>query len=210
MNTSELFGEGYFLRAEGSNYHDYRWLGQPTIDMARSLTKLLGVQWGETICDIGCARGYVVRALRELGHAARGFDISSWAIENADPLVKDYVSTNFPEQPYDYFFMKDVAEHIPVAELSLTLVKLLGLVRTGILLIVPLSAESGGPFIRREDNQDCTHRIAWPIQEWLNFLTCLADPNEFIVSASWHWPQLKPSSNSPLKSCGFLLIKRIA
>lgn len=197
------------MRAEGSNYHDYRWLGQPTIDMAKSLIKLLGITWGETTCDVGCARGFCVRAFRELGYSAYGYDISRWAVENCDETVRAYVSNKFPSQPYDYFTLKDLAEHVPVAELSTMIVKLLELVKNSILLIVPLSHQSGGPYVRREDNLDQTHLNRWPLESWLDFLTSLAHPDKFIVSGSWHWPGIKPSSNAPLKSCGFLLIKRI-
>lgn len=210
MNASELYNEGYFMRGEGSNYVNYSWKPELTLPMARSLVDLLNIKPCDSIMDIGCARGYVCKALRELGIDAWGFDISSWAIANCDPSVKDYVSQTFPITPYDFFLCKDVLEHISVPELSKMVASLAALVRKSILIIVPLSHVAGGPFVRREDSRDETHIIQWPLESWMSFITSLVDTDTFIVSGSWHWPRIKPSSNSPLKSCGFLHIKKIA
>ena len=41
--------------------------------------------------DIGCAKGFLVRALRERGLEAWGFDHSAWAIERAEPAAQPYL-----------------------------------------------------------------------------------------------------------------------
>lgn len=212
MNIADLYGEDYFIRGADlglSNYRDYRWLPEQTHKMAKAMIALLEILESNTVCDIGCARGFLVRALRENGIEAFGHDLSRWAIEHCDPLVTDYVSREFPVVPYDFFTMKDIVEHIPVAELSVMLGKLLGLVLKSILIIVPLSSQAGGPYVRKEDNMDSTHLIRWPLESWLDYITSLAHPNKFLVSASWHYPGLKPSSATHPKSCGFLLITKI-
>lgn len=209
MNTSELFGEGYFIRAEGSNYKDYRWLGEPTLEMARHLIKLLGIEFGDTVVDIGCSRGYLVRALRETGVYAYGYDIAKWPIENCDEKVRSWVSNKFPDEPHEFFISKDTLEHVPVSDLSQMLLKLTGLVKKAILIIVPLSSESGGPYVRREDNLDSTHLIRWPLESWMDYVQSLVSTQDFIVSGSWHYPGLKPTSGTVMKSCGFILIKRV-
>lgn len=210
MNASELYGEGYFMRAEGSNYVNYSWQPALTIPMARSLVKLLEIEpLADTLCDIGCARGYLCKALRMIGVPAFGYDISAWAIANCDPDVKAYVSNVFPTEQHDFFFLKDLVEHVPLSDLSQMLSKLTSLVRKAILIIVPLSSESGGPYVRREDNMDSTHLIRWPLESWMDYVQGLVSTQDFIVSGSWHWPGLKPSSAIVLKSCGFVLIKRI-
>lgn len=49
---------------------------------------------------VGCARGFEVRYFRERGIDAWGIDVSKWAIDNCDYLVKDfcrlYDGENFP------------------------------------------------------------------------------------------------------------------
>lgn len=41
--------------------------------------------------DVGCAKGFLVKALRELGKEAFGFDHSAWAIEHAEQPVRQYL-----------------------------------------------------------------------------------------------------------------------
>ncbi|WP_404559169.1 glycosyltransferase family 9 protein [Bradyrhizobium niftali] len=46
----------------------------------------------ESFLDAGCAKGFLVRALRERGLQAWGFDHSPWAIEQAETAAYDYLS----------------------------------------------------------------------------------------------------------------------
>jgi 2-polyprenyl-3-methyl-5-hydroxy-6-metoxy-1,4-benzoquinol methylase len=46
----------------------------------------------ETFLDAGCAKGFLVRALRAAGKDARGFDHSAWAIEQADEATKPFLT----------------------------------------------------------------------------------------------------------------------
>ena len=40
-----------------------------------------------TSLDVGCAKGFVVEALTELGYDSYGWDVSEWAIAGAGPNV---------------------------------------------------------------------------------------------------------------------------
>ena len=64
-----------------------------------------------TCVDYGCAKGFLVHALRLLGSNAWGEDISEYAVENCHPSVKDYVSLP-NDNTYDLLICKDVLEHI--------------------------------------------------------------------------------------------------
>ncbi len=44
-----------------------------------------------SVLDIGCAKGFLVRAMRERGIDAFGFDHSPWAIEHAEPAARPYL-----------------------------------------------------------------------------------------------------------------------
>ena len=46
--------------------------------------------------DVGCARGYLVEALRELGVDAHGCDVSRYAVEHAAPGALGYVPARRP------------------------------------------------------------------------------------------------------------------
>ncbi|HEV2801613.1 MAG TPA: glycosyltransferase [Pyrinomonadaceae bacterium] len=45
----------------------------------------------ESFLDAGCAKGFLVRALRERGKDAHGFDHSPWAIRHAEPSAAAYL-----------------------------------------------------------------------------------------------------------------------
>lgn len=205
------YDETYYLRGKDagvSNYQDYRWLPRLTVPMARRLIDFLGIRPGSSLLDFGCARGYLVKALRHLWVDAHGCDISEWAIANCDPEVKDYVSTTLPDARFDYMVAKDVLEHLTLAELGPTLLTLTDNTRIAMLVIVPLTEEAGGSYVRAEDNMDATHQIRWPLPIWLEYMEDVL-PENLNVSASWRCPGLKPACAASPKSCGFFVIRRL-
>ena len=55
--------------------------------MAQVIIDYLDIHRGQKILDIGCAKGYLVKALRWLGRDAYGFDISDYALEKSDHIL---------------------------------------------------------------------------------------------------------------------------
>lgn len=211
---SSHYDADYYLRGPEtgkSNYENYSWKPDLTLPMADHLKRVLHIKDGERVLDFGCARGFLVKALRMRGVDAWGCDSSEWAIQNCDEGVKDYVSQGLPDGMFDHIIMKDVAEHIHPQQLSSILVGLLGCMRKSMLWIVPLSAHANEPYLRPEDNADPSHIIRWPLEQWLNFVErCrVFDPN-MIITGSWHYPGLKPASSEVPKSCGFIQFTRVS
>ena len=105
-----------------SGYSNFRWIPELTIPMCHTMINLLGITDHHTILDFGCAKGYVVKAMRLLHKNAWGVDISEYAISKADAGVKQYLFLNNPElhnsEPYDWVISKDVLEHIPYENLK--------------------------------------------------------------------------------------------
>lgn len=206
------FDADYFLRGKEcglSNYSNYSWLGEPTIALAKRLIEVMQIGMGETFLDFGCARGYLVKAMRQLEIEAYGYDISEWAVQNCDPDVKDYVRNSLLGNR-DHVLIKDVAEHIQPYDLADILSALIGTEPKTILIIVPLTKSKGGKYIRYEDGLDATHVIHWPLQDWMSFVQGCIKKDEFTLAGSWHIPGLKPTSLTHLKSCGFIMLKRHA
>jgi len=215
------YTEDYYLRGKQagiSNYENYRWLEEPTMALARRVLEVMEISqpMGMTFLDYGCARGYLVKALRRLGLGATGCDISQWAIENCDPEVVGYVAKEPAFKHYDHIWCKDVAEHMEPHELSRILDWMLKAAQKSILFIVPLARGGGqfnldnGWYVRDEDNQDKTHVIRWTLEQWMEFMWgCGIGGNEWQLQGSWHVPGLKPTSLSHPKSCGFITLRRI-
>lgn len=84
---SNPYTEGYFERGEGSNYHNYA--DDPGWRVtANVLNRFMPADGGEDIgerwlMEIAAAKGYFLRAAREVGYDTYGVDISEYATETA-------------------------------------------------------------------------------------------------------------------------------
>lgn len=78
--------------------------------------------------DAGCAKGFLVRALREHPIEAFGIDASEYAISEADQSIKDYVRvgsiTEPLDGPYDLITCIEVIEHLPDSEIENAITRL--------------------------------------------------------------------------------------
>ncbi|MFN2599501.1 MAG: glycosyltransferase [Pyrinomonadaceae bacterium] len=83
----------YFERGVKSNWAGgYSWRGFEGLfrQTAAFLTETFAE--ADSFLDAGCAKGFLVRALRGAGRDARGFDHSAWAIERADAATKPFLT----------------------------------------------------------------------------------------------------------------------
>lgn len=191
-----------------SNFTNYSWVPHLTLPMAEQLISVLGVnpQGHRTVLDFGCARGYLVRALVELGIDAYGYDKSKWAIENCDEKVKDRVSNTLHlDRRYTHVVSKDVLEHIEESELYDLIPRLWNVTLDSMFFIVPMT-DPDGNYLREEDEADITHVIRWQMHEWMNFFR--EELPDATVWGSMHVHGLKPASEQVPWSTGFFRITR--
>ena len=93
------FDEEYFLRGEESgksNYTNYRWLGDVTLQYAIFLVRHLGLNRYSSVLDFGCARGYLVKAMGMQGIRAHGYDISQVIEQRSEGAVRFKVASLYP------------------------------------------------------------------------------------------------------------------
>tara|TARA_R100000750_G_scaffold62354_1_gene55854 strand:+ start:1557 stop:2195 length:639 start_codon:yes stop_codon:yes gene_type:complete len=169
---TEKYDKDYFengLVMGISCYLNYRWLPELTIKMAHNIIKYLNIDNKETVLDYGCAKGYLVKALRILDIETYGTDISSYAIKNVDPEVRDFchlmrdtIPIKFPEY-FDWTITKDVLEHLTEKELNIFLLCSSHITKK-CFHIIPLGNTTG--FIIPDYNFDKTHVLAKPIEWW--------------------------------------------
>ena len=161
-----LFDYNYFedgVKNRVSGYENYKWMPERTIREASSITNNIAF---DNVLDFGCAKGFLVYALRLLGKEAYGVDISTYAINNCHPNVSDYLSiiksADDISTIWDLIIAKDVLEHIPKDEIPFILKKLRHKCKS-ILVAVPLG--DGNRFRIREYEMDITH-VTKESEEW--------------------------------------------
>lgn len=164
-----LYNEDYFERGIElgiSGYSNYRWMPELTIPMCSRMIEYLGIKENETILDFGCAKGYIVKALRLLHRKAYGYDTSKYALQHVDAEVKKFIHhvDNIEKLPvFDWVIAKDVLEHIEYNELDRTLLEL----RTKcskMFCIIPLGKDNKYSVPSYEN--DKTHVVRQSIGWW--------------------------------------------
>jgi cyclopropane fatty-acyl-phospholipid synthase-like methyltransferase len=165
----EIYDEEYFeygVSSGKSGYENYRWLPDRLHREARALINLLGIDPGAKVLDFGCAKGYLVKALRNYGIEAYGCDVSEYALKMADESVKEYLTQDIPDMEFDYIISRNTLEHIGVKELK-EIMRLFQLVTGNLFFSVPLIDPQTGDYVMQMP--DKTHKIRWTNAQWMSF-----------------------------------------
>lgn len=190
-----FYGEGYYLRGEGSNYglknKNGEYLFTPYdeesyLPRKRQLAKFIETLYKpKRALVLGCARGYLVKSLRELGVDAIGVDISEWAIQNAPEDVKPYLYvgdvcdlSEFKDSEFDLIVALDVLEHIKVPGLYNVLDSIQRLTSKALIIDIPLSRNGKDDNPDQSSGSDKSHVSVYSEKWWLKQLT---DTRSFVL-----------------------------
>lgn len=86
IRISREYGQMYFDGPREYGYGGYRYDGRWK-PVAKDIIEHFGLRKGDRVLDIGCAKGFLVKDLMELGIDAYGIDISEYALKNCEPEV---------------------------------------------------------------------------------------------------------------------------
>jgi 2-polyprenyl-3-methyl-5-hydroxy-6-metoxy-1,4-benzoquinol methylase len=174
LEPKERFNEDYFengVTTGISGYENYRWIPELTIPAAMTTIDLMAIRPHDRVLDFGCAKGYMVKALRWLQRDAWGCDVSEYAIRNADNEVYQYISkcSEYNVIPwergyFDVILAKDVLEHLTDDQIrNFSLACRLQDPR-GIFLTIPLA--KNGKYIIPSCELDVTHIQRRSLEQW--------------------------------------------
>lgn len=115
--NAEIYNENYYSLGLGEDYNKKELWEEFFSNIAKRIVQDFNPK---TVIDFGCAYGYLVKALRDLGVDAWGIDISSYAISKADENVKKYLRVHsvlekLPNDLYEKFDMAiciEMIEHL--------------------------------------------------------------------------------------------------
>ncbi|MFV3131057.1 SAM-dependent methyltransferase [Niveispirillum sp. KHB5.9] len=182
-DTTGAYDEDYFERGVvvgKSGYMNYRWMPEMTIRMAHFMIRNLDLKSGQRVLDFGCAKGFLVKALRLLDIDAEGIDVSEYAISMVDTelrghcrLVRDVDDDRCFVGRYEMMIAKDVFEHLTEAQVRTLLAQAKGRCAR-VFAAIPLAADNhSGSFIVPEYNKDITHITAKTFDWWRDlFIDC--------------------------------------
>ena len=170
-----VFDEDYYehgIESGKSLYQNYRWMPEATMSMAMAIIDYLHIRPRDSVFEIGCAKGYLIKALHLLHRkSACGVDISPYAIDNIDPAVEgscwlirraDDMVRGSSGLDFDMCIAKDVFEHIEEDEIGSYLHCVPA---KRIFVCVPLGDGDNG-FRAKPNNLDVTHVTCKPEQWW--------------------------------------------
>lgn len=212
--TSSDFDADYYergLETGKSCYRNYRWLPELTVPMAEAICKHAGIRCGDSVLDFGCAKGFLVRALRMLGREAWGVDISLYALGCATAEVRPYVTlAGEGDEPfrladgghYQHAIAKDVLEHVDPADIEAVCMRLARSCRH-LFVVVPVG--DGERFTIEDYEKDVTHRIRQPAEWWAERFRGHFQSVEVFAHCEGikdNWFKVDPAGNAVIK-CNF-------
>lgn len=174
MNAT-VYNEDYYehgVEKGISGYTDFKWMPELTIPLAMAYIDRLNITKEHKVLDFGCAKGFVVKALRLLNRQAWGCDISSYAVNSADNDTREFLriadgcTSDTFDITFDFIISKDIFEHIPENSIDNLLSDLRNL-GNKLLAIIPLG-DSKDNFIIPSYHLDKTHVLIKDKDWWLN------------------------------------------
>ncbi len=168
----EWYDEGYFETGLKSNWDKgYIW---PSFEgLFRETAKFLSSIFSEaaSYLDIGCAKGFLVRALREQGKDCWGFDHSQWAIDQTEESIKPFiiqagVDNVKYDREFDVLLALSIFESLTESQVFSFLSRVRIWARQAIFATIPsFETEQEERFLRAHD-QDLSHIMIRSRQWW--------------------------------------------
>ena len=122
--TGDFYDFNYFENGPKSGkgwLSNYHWMPRRTFREAFAFIDTLGLDDNSYVLEFGTAKGYLIRALRELEIKADGCDISSYALSFAPSGCWNSTDENTWEEHsnfgYTHVIVKDALEHLTYEQL---------------------------------------------------------------------------------------------
>jgi 2-polyprenyl-3-methyl-5-hydroxy-6-metoxy-1,4-benzoquinol methylase len=166
----DWYDAGYFENGVKSNWRDgYHWrhFGGLFREAAGFLIDMFPD--ARSFLDAGCAKGFLVRALRERERECSGFDISRWAIAHAEALAQPHVQVagvdefRFDRQ-FDLLVAFDLFAHLTEAQASDFLQRARKFTRYGLLATIH-TQDPASPPAADPDDRDLS-RVTLQTRSW--------------------------------------------
>lgn len=170
----DWYDQDYFENGLKSNWErGYSWRLFEALfrDTARFLTGTFCE--ASSYLDAGCAKGFLVKALRLRGKDCLGFDHSRWAIDQADESVKPFLKlagvddVNYDRQ-FDVLMAFSILESLTEEQIVSFLPRARNWIRQALLAVIPSFDDDQQAEVWTDRDQDLSHITIRSRQWWHN------------------------------------------
>ncbi len=170
--SHRVFGYDYFDNPAGMGYGGYYYDGRYA-DEVKKIVDFYQLQAHSRICEIGCAKGFLLVEFYKLGFEVTGIDLSKYCVDNAHELIKSNIfygnaaDFEFPDNHFDLIICKEMLPHVTLDEAEKILRQMNKWTKNSLLIIQCISdTKYADSFLY----WDATHKIALTKDEWITFL----------------------------------------
>jgi SAM-dependent methyltransferase len=166
-----FFDKDYFENGRKSGkswFENYQWMPKRSFREAFAFIDYLEIPNDAKILDVGCSKGFLVKAFRTLEYEADGCDISEYALSFAPSecwncsTKESWISHS---RNYTHVVCKDVLEHLNVVQLN-EMMNNISLVASKMMVVVPMG--DNGIYRIPQYHFDISHIIAQNEKWWYN------------------------------------------
>lgn len=135
---SRQYGREYFDGSRDTGYGGYRYDGR-WVAIAEDMVEHFGLEPGDRVLDIGCAKGFLVKDFMKAcpGLEAFGLDISEYAVMHCEPEVVGRLHLGncrklpFPDHSFDAVVAINTIHNLPRDEVIQSLREIMRVTRDG-------------------------------------------------------------------------------
>ncbi len=146
-----------------------QWHLRPFCDAILDLHIMPENKKGIRILDIGCAKGFMVRMLREYGVEAYGVDVSEYAINNVPSDIRLYLrvanvengTLPFQDGFFDFVVSMSTFEHLRLEQMSLTLKEIQRILKPDGMVIMNVPSPSNRKEAKKPEHITLLKKNDW-------------------------------------------------
>ena len=171
-DSADFYNRNYFddqitqTSLYGGEYSDHENFKK----MAEAIKQLIGTP--NKVLEIGMAKGYLVRRMREVGFDAYGCDISEYAVSKSPEEIKPYVrvadACDLPYQndEFDYIVSFDTLEHVHPDKVETAILELKRVAKNGLILAIAIHNDNSGREIIPVEERPLPDHLTNATWEW--------------------------------------------
>jgi len=156
----EWYDAGYFEEGIKSNWQEgYNWASFAGVFTETAAFLTTTFPDALSYLDVGCAKGFLVRALRSAGKECWGVDHSAWALDHAEPSARPYLihasaDAIATDRQFDFVLAFGLLPHLTEQQAQEFLARARAVARIGLVAVIRSFETEVDERCYRESNDD--------------------------------------------------------